>query len=154
MNPFKSKATIVSTTEPMRSRRLLMTLRVARSNKPPRLRRPPPLEQITANVTATSSRVEDARNTVKNARSKADSSSAVVQDAISAMERIERSSQQIGQIIGVIDEIAFQTNLLALNAGVEVRRGLATQGRASLSSPRKCANWHSVLLVRRRRSRN
>ncbi|MFA1625658.1 methyl-accepting chemotaxis protein [Rhizobium mongolense] len=73
-------------------------------------------------MTATSLRVGDARNTVKNARSKADSSSAVVQNAISAMERIERSSQQIGQIIGVIDEIAFQTNLLALNAGVEAAR--------------------------------
>ncbi|HET6377402.1 MAG TPA: methyl-accepting chemotaxis protein [Methylocella sp.] len=35
------------------------------------------------------------------------------------MERIEKSSQKIGQIIGVIDEITFQTNLLALNAGVE-----------------------------------
>jgi methyl-accepting chemotaxis protein len=35
---------------------------------------------------------------------------------------IEKSAQQIGQIIGVIDEIAFQTNLLALNAGVEAAR--------------------------------
>ncbi len=38
------------------------------------------------------------------------------------MGQIEESSRQIGQIIGVIDEIAFQTNLLALNAGVEAAR--------------------------------
>ncbi|CAN7335420.1 methyl-accepting chemotaxis protein [Agrobacterium tumefaciens] len=80
------------------------------------------LEEITANVTATSKRASDARDTVRDARTKADLSGKVVRDAVSAMERIEHSSRQIGQIIGVIDEIAFQTNLLALNAGVEAAR--------------------------------
>ncbi len=49
-------------------------------------------------------------------------SGAVVSDTVKAMHHIEQSSGQIGQIIGVIDEIAFQTNLLALNAGVEAAR--------------------------------
>ncbi|OLP58210.1 hypothetical protein BJF93_06190 [Xaviernesmea oryzae] len=46
----------------------------------------------------------------------------VVGQAIAAMADIERSAEKIGQIIGVIDEIAFQTNLLALNAGIEAAR--------------------------------
>jgi methyl-accepting chemotaxis protein len=47
------------------------------------------------------------------------------------MEQIEKSSGEIGNIIGVIDDIAFQTNLLALNAGVEAARaGEAGKGFA------------------------
>lgn len=61
----------------------------------------------------------------------AHSSTAVVREAIVAMERIETSSAKIRQIIDVIDQIAFQTNLLALNAGVEAARaGEAGKGFA------------------------
>jgi methyl-accepting chemotaxis protein len=88
-------------------------------------------EEITSNVKSTSHRAADAREVVRNVKEKADHSGAVVQEATTAMARIERSSQQIGQIIGVIDEIAFQTNLLALNAGVEAARaGEAGKGFA------------------------
>ncbi|MBP2558598.1 methyl-accepting chemotaxis protein [Neorhizobium galegae] len=89
------------------------------------------LEEITANVVSTSKRTGEARDVVRDARTRADQSGQVVRNAVAAMERIEKSSQQIGQIIGVIDEIAFQTNLLALNAGVEAARaGEAGKGFA------------------------
>ena len=93
------------------------------------------LDEITATVKRTAEGARDARAAVDAARAAAEASGAVVGRAITAMNEIETSSQQIGQIIGVIDEIAFQTNLLALNAGVEAARaGEAGKGFAVVAS--------------------
>ena len=46
----------------------------------------------------------------------------VVDDVVLTMQAIESASRKIGEIIGVIDGIAFQTNILALNAAVEAAR--------------------------------
>jgi methyl-accepting chemotaxis protein len=46
----------------------------------------------------------------------------VMQEALVAMQAVETSGQKIGDIVGLIDSIAFQTNLLALNAAVEAAR--------------------------------
>ncbi|NTJ44219.1 methyl-accepting chemotaxis protein [Agrobacterium larrymoorei] len=89
------------------------------------------LEEVTTNVRQTSDRAAEAREMVRDASQRAEVSSSVVSNAINAMGKIENASQQIGQIIGVINDIAFQTNLLALNAGVEAARaGEAGKGFA------------------------
>ncbi|MGA0601866.1 methyl-accepting chemotaxis protein [Caulobacter sp. KR2-114] len=80
------------------------------------------LDEITATVAKSAAGARQANSLVTAARADAERSSAVVSRAVAAMGEIESSSQQITQIIGVIDEIAFQTNLLALNAGVEAAR--------------------------------
>ncbi len=80
------------------------------------------LHQMTSTVKESSERAAEAGSMVSQTKADAANSAAVVREAISAMDRIQKSSAQISQIISVIDEIAFQTNLLALNAGVEAAR--------------------------------
>ena len=89
------------------------------------------LEEITTTVKDSTKRAQDAGALVSRAKAGAEKSGEVVRRAVSAMEQIEKSSSEINNIIGVIDEIAFQTNLLALNAGVEAARaGEAGKGFA------------------------
>ncbi|NKN35893.1 HAMP domain-containing protein [Agrobacterium sp. a22-2] len=80
------------------------------------------LEEITTTVKDASKRASEASQLVARTRDGAEKSGEVVRNAVKAMHRIEQSSNEISNIIGVIDDIAFQTNLLALNAGVEAAR--------------------------------
>jgi methyl-accepting chemotaxis protein len=89
------------------------------------------LNELTETVRQTAEGARKADVTVAATRKDAEKSGEIVRQAVAAMEQIEKSAGQIGQIIGVIDEIAFQTNLLALNAGVEAARaGEAGRGFA------------------------
>jgi len=89
------------------------------------------LDQISVNVKNSAKRSGEARSVTGQATKSAARSAEVVDAARAAMQKIEESSREITNIIGVIDEIAFQTNLLALNAGVEAARaGEAGKGFA------------------------
>ena len=89
------------------------------------------LEEITTTVKDSAHRAEEVGALVSRTRTGAEKSGMVVRDAVNAMQGIEKSSGEISNIIGVIDDIAFQTNLLALNAGVEAARaGEAGKGFA------------------------
>ncbi|MDM9624907.1 methyl-accepting chemotaxis protein [Rhizobium sp. S152] len=89
------------------------------------------LEEITTTAKDSTKRAEEAGVLVERTRAGAEKSGGIVRNAVSAMNEIARSSGEIINIIGVIDDIAFQTNLLALNAGVEAARaGEAGKGFA------------------------
>lgn len=93
------------------------------------------MNQVTEAVKETANSAAEVRHTITEAHHQATEGGEVVQRAIGAMAEIERSSQEINQIISVIDGIAFQTNLLALNAGVEAARaGDAGKGFAVVAN--------------------
>ncbi|WP_242116550.1 methyl-accepting chemotaxis protein [Sphingomonas lacusdianchii] len=93
------------------------------------------MDQITSTVKETATGASRANMVVIETRDEAEQSGDVVRRAVEAMNGIERASAEIGDIISVIDGIAFQTNLLALNAGVEAARaGDAGKGFAVVAS--------------------
>ncbi|MBW0450711.1 hypothetical protein EN871_29630 [bacterium M00.F.Ca.ET.228.01.1.1] len=86
------------------------------------------MDQMTVNVKQNADSAQQAAQLAGQAADVATRGSRVVDDVVRTMGEITTSSRQIGDIIGVIDGIAFQTNILALNAAVEAARA-GEQGR-------------------------
>jgi methyl-accepting chemotaxis protein len=91
--------------------------------------------RISATVKTSADNIQQVNEFASGTRQAAQRGGSVVAETVDAMARIEESSRKIGDIIGVIDEIARQTNLLALNAAVEAARaGEAGRGFAVVAA--------------------
>ncbi|RKZ37151.1 MAG: hypothetical protein DRQ49_16710 [Gammaproteobacteria bacterium] len=86
------------------------------------------MEEMTDTVQKNAKHTNEAAQLAVDAEKSATNGRKVVGNVVGAMTEIKKSSQQIADIISIIDEIAFQTNLLALNAAVEAARA-GEQGR-------------------------
>ena len=86
------------------------------------------LEEFTSAIRQSDDSAHQAREMAQLNADAAQRGGQVVGQVVSTMDDINESSQKIGDIIGVIDGIAFQTNILALNASVEAARA-GEQGR-------------------------
>jgi methyl-accepting chemotaxis protein len=86
------------------------------------------LRQTVQGLTSSASQARQANALAQDACHVAEAGGRTVQSVVSTMESISASSRKIGDIIGMMDSIAFQTNLLALNAAVEAARA-GEQGR-------------------------
>jgi methyl-accepting chemotaxis protein len=85
-------------------------------------------EEIASTVRQTADNVDDAMAIVRDNASAASRGGEVIGQVVHTMDGIRTASSKIGEIIGVIEGIAFQTNILALNAAIEAARA-GEQGR-------------------------
>lgn len=93
------------------------------------------MDQIGSTVRQTAENAVEATDIGRQSVDAAERGGRVIEQVSATMQGIKQASGKIGEIIGVIDGIAFQTNLLALNAAIEAARaGEAGRGFAVVAS--------------------
>jgi methyl-accepting chemotaxis protein len=80
------------------------------------------VERLTTTVANNADKAAEAHRLMERTAAAAREAELAVHTVVETMERISASSRRIGDIVGLMDAIAFQTNLLALNAAVEAAR--------------------------------
>jgi len=80
------------------------------------------IEEMLSTVTQNADAAAQAEKLAEQSYVLAEKGNGVMADAVNAINKINNSSEKIGAIIGIINDIAFQTNLLSLNAAVEAAR--------------------------------
>lgn len=92
-------------------------------------------DEVAGNVQDTAASAKEVQCVIAEANHQVSEGDEIVRQAVDTMASVERSSQEVGNIISLIEGIAFQTNLLALNAGVEAARaGDAGKGFAVVAN--------------------
>ncbi len=86
------------------------------------------VQELSGTVQQNATTASDSDRQASHVRDVADAGARSMNDAVASVEQIQKSAQQMSDIIGVIDSLAFQTNILALNAAVEAARA-GEQGR-------------------------
>ncbi|MET3603312.1 methyl-accepting chemotaxis protein [Sphaerotilus sulfidivorans] len=86
------------------------------------------MDELSNTVRTNTGHAQEATRLAQDAVQIATGGGTLMRDVVQTMDGISESSRKIGDIIGVIDSIAFQTNILALNAAVEAARA-GEQGR-------------------------
>ncbi len=107
------------------------------------------MDEISSTVQATSDQARQASSIAHGNADQAEQGGKIIGSMVETMQSIHASSSKIGDIIGVIDGIAFQTNILALNAAVEAARaGEAGRGFAVVASEVRALAQRSAAAAR------